>query len=194
MTGSVRLGHGRAVLDRSFQRIFHRGGIGSQRSGQLAIQHIAGVVVFSVFALVGIRGGHADGGQHRVRAVKAVQHTYPAPTIHQLIVHGDVRHSQIGEFHALHGIFCQLVDDGVVMQVGADIGFCVPRAVRAGRGDIVLVDVQGRSLAGVDGRLCGKCRGHEADGHKCRQQQRYYAMVLFHVQLFSFLILDFLQK
>ena len=189
--------HSHAALHIRFQRIFHGGGIGGQGSGQLVVQQIGSVVVFAVFALVGICGGHADGGQHGVRAVKAVQHAYLTLAVHHLIIHGDVGHAEVGKLHALHGVFCQLVDNGIVMQAGADIGFRVPRAVLAGHGDVVFIDVQGRFLAGVDGRrriCCGERRGHQADDHKRRQQQRHYAMDLFHVQLFSFLNSDFLQK
>ena len=170
------------------------GGVGGQGGGELVVQQIGSVVVFAVFALVDVRGGHADGGQHRVSAVKAVQHAHLTLPVHHLIIHGDVSDTKIGKLHALHGVFAQLVDDGVVMQAGGNIGLRVPRAVRAGLGDVVLIDIQGRLFRGVNGGFHGERRGHEADGHKRRQQQRHYAMDLFHVQLFSFLNSDFLQK
>ena len=197
VTGSVRLGHGRAILDRSFQRVLGGGSVGGQDGGELVVQQIGSVIVFAVFALVGICGRYADGGQHRVSAVEAIQHTHLTLALHQFIVHGDVGHAEVCELYALNGILAQLVGNRTVMQAGGNIGLGIPRALRTGRGDVVLVDAQGCLLAGVDGRrriCCGKCCRHQADGHEHRQQQCHYAMDLFHVQLFSFLNSDFLQK
>lgn len=97
MAGGVGLRHiHAAVLHGSFQRILHGGGIGSQRSGQLVVENIAGEVVDAVFTLVGIRGGQTDGGQHggaAVGTVESIQHTHPTLAVHQLVIHGDVGHS-----------------------------------------------------------------------------------------------------
>ena len=201
MAGGIRLGHSHAAfLHGSFQRILHGGGIGSQRGGQFVVEHIAGEVVDAVLSLVSVCTGDADGGQHSIgalRTVEAIQHTHLPLTIQQVVARGDIGNTEVGELHALNGVLAQLVDNRVVMQACADVGLHIPRTVFAGRGDVVLIDAQGCFFAGVDGRrriCCGKCRGQQAEGHKCCQQQRYYAMVLFHVQLFSFLILDFLQK
>ena len=197
VTDSVRLGHGRAILDRSFQRVLGGGSVGGQDGGELVVQQIGSVIVFAVFALVGICGRYADGGQHRVSAVEAIQHAHRALTVHDFIVYGDIGNAEVGKLHTLNGVLAQLVDNRVVTQAGADIGPSVPCALRTGRGDVVLVDGKGCFFAGVDGRhriCCGKCRRNQADGHKRRQNQCQYTMDLFHVQLFSFLNSNFLQK
>ena len=168
VSGGIRFGHGNtAVLGSGLQRIFHGGGIGSQRGGQLVVEHIAGEVVDVILSLVSVCAGQADGRQHGVaafRAIKAIQHTHRALTVQHFIVHGDVGHAEVCELYALNGVLAQLVDNRVVMQAGADIGPSVPCALRTGRGDVVLVDGKGCFLAGVNGRL-GKCCGDEAQSH-----------------------------
>lgn len=200
VAGGIRLGHSHAaVLHGGFQCIFHGGGIGSQRRGQLVVQHIAGEVVDAALSLVSVCAGQADGRQYGIgafRAIKAIQRTHLTLALHQFIVHGNVSHAEVGELHALDGVLAQLVDNRVVTQAGGNVGLGIPRTVVAGLGDVVLVDAQGCFLAGVDGRrriCCGKCRRHQADGHKRRQQQCPYAMDLFHL-VFSFVKSDFLQK
>ena len=196
MTGSIRLGHGNAdVLHGSFQSVLRACGIGSQCGGQLVVQSIRRVIVDAALSLVSICGSQADGGQHGVgalRAIKAIQHTHMTLTIHDLVVHGNVSDAEVGELHALNGILAQLVNDSVVMQTGADVGFRIPHAVLAGFCDIVLVNGERRLLAGVDGRLCERC-GDEAQSHNNGHEHGQYAMDLFHLVV-SFLMLDFLQK
>ena len=136
-----------------------------------------------------LRRRQADGGQNGIAAIEAVQHIYCAG----FIVGSHIRHAEIGELHALHGVGRERVDDGIVMQAGGDVGFRIPRTVRTGFRDIVLVDVQGRLPAGVEGRRCEGC-SHQGEGHERCQQQRQYTMDLFHVQWFSFFKSDFLQK
>ena len=195
VAGGIRFGHGNAaVLDSGLQRVFDRGGIGSQCRGQLAVQSIAGKVVDSALSLVSVRSGQADSRQHGVaalRAIKAIQHTHLTLTIHQLTVHGDVGYAEVGELHTLDGVFCQLVNNGVIMQTGADVGLGIPRAVAAGLGDVVFVDGKGYFFAGVDGRFCERC-GDEAQCHNSGHEQHEYAVNLFHF-IFSF-ISKFLQK
>ena len=199
VTGSVRLGHGRAILDRSFQRVLDGGGIGGQGSGQLIVEHIAGEVVDAALGLVCFCAGQADGRQDggaAVTVVETIQHTHLTLTVHQFIVHGDVSDAEVGKLHALNGVLAQLVDNRVVMQAGGNVGLSIPRAIVAGLGDVVLVDGKGCFLAGVDGRrriCCGKCCGHQPKGHKRRQQQCQHAMDLFHLAV-SFIKSDFLQK
>ena len=200
VAGNIRFGHSHtAVLHRRFQRIFHGGGIGSQRGGQLVAQSIAGVVVDAALSLVSVRAGQADGRQHggaAVGTVEAIQHTHLTLAVHQFIVHGDVGNTEVGELHALNGILAQLVGNRTVMQASRNIGLSVPRTVFASRGDVVFIDAQGCLLAGIDDRrriCCGKCRRHQPKGHKRRQQQCQYAMDLFHL-VFSFIKSDFLQK
>ena len=182
MAGCVSLGHDYAtVFHSSFEGVLHIGGIGRQRCGQLVVQHIAGVVADAALGLVGVCRRQADGGENGVAAIEAIQHTYLPLAVYQFIVHADVGQLQIGELHTLHGVGRERVDDGIVMQAGGDVGLCIPRAIRTGFGDIVLVDVQGRFPTGVDGRCCESC-GHQGEGHERCQQQRQYAMDLFHVQ------------
>ena len=188
MTGSIGFGHGNAtVLHGSFQSVLHIRRIACESCGQLIVQSIAGEVVDTALRLVSLGSGHADSGQHGVgaiRGVEAVQHANLTLIVHQLIVHGDVGHLQIGELHALNGVLAQLVNNGVVMQTGRDVGFCVPYTIRAGLGDIVLINRKRRFLAGVNGRFCGKCRS-QSEGHEHRHQQRQYATNLFHL-VFSY--------
>ena len=136
-------------------------------------------------------GSQADGRQHgvgAVRSVKTIQHTHLTLTVHQFIVHGDIGNAEVGELHALNGVLAQLVDNRIVMQAGGNVGLRVPHAVRAGLGDVVLIDAQRCFLAGV-----GKCRGDEAQSHNSGHEHGQYAMDLFHLVL-SFLMLDFSQK
>ncbi len=192
MASGIRFGHSNAAVpDGGLQRIFDGGGIGSQRSSQLVVEHIAGKVVDAALGLVHVCGGQADSRQHGVgalRAIEAIQHTHLTLPVHQLIVHGDVGHAKVGELDASDSVLCQFVNNGIVMQASADIGLSIPHAVVAGFGDVVFVDAQGRLSAGVNGRL-GKCCGDKAEGHERRYQQRQYAMGLFHVQLFSLSII-----
>ena len=196
VSGGIGLRHSNTtVFDRNFQSILHSGGIGSQRGGQLVVEHIAGEVVDAIVGLVSVCVGQADGRQHggaAITVVEAIQHTHLTLTIQQFIVHGDVGNTEVSKLHALDGVLAQFINDSVVMQAGGNIGLHIPRAVVAGLGDVILVDAQGCFFAGVDGRL-GKCRCHEADGHERRQNQCHYAMDLFH-SVVSFLMLDFLQK
>lgn len=196
MAGGIRFGHSHAaVLDSGLQLILHGGGIGSQRGGQLVVEHIAGEVVDTALSLVSVCAGQTDGRQYGIRAFRAIetiQHTHLTLTIHQFVVHGDVSNTEVGELHALNGILAQLVGNRTVMQASRNIGLSVPRAVFAGRGDVVFIDAQRCLLAGIDDRrriCCGKCRGHQPKGHKRHQQQCQYAMDLFHVQLFSLFII-----
>lgn len=109
MAGGIRLGHSHAaVLDSGLQLIFHVRGIGSQRSGQLVVEHIAGEVVDAALGLVSVCGGQADGRQHGVAAVgavEAIQYAHLTLTVHHFIVHGDISNADISEFHALNGVF-----------------------------------------------------------------------------------------
>ena len=116
----------------------------------------------------------------------------PKGVIHDLTVHGDVSNAKVGELHALDGVLCQLVNNGIIMQAGGNVGLRVPRAIVAGLGDVVLIDAQGCFFAGVDGRL-GKCRGDEAQSHDSGHEHGQYAMDLFHLVV-SFIKSDFLQK
>ena len=192
VAGGIRFGHSHAdVLHSRFQRIFHSGGIGSQGGGQLIVQQIAGKVVDAALGLVSVRGGQTEGGQHGVaslRAVETIQHAHLPLTVHDLIVHGDVSDAEVGELHALNGVLCQLVDNRVVVQAGGNVGFRIPRTLRAGSGDVVLVDGKGGVLCGVDGRFCERC-GDEAQSHDGGHEHGQYAMDLFHVQLFSLFII-----
>ena len=196
MAGGIRFGHSHAaVLHGGFQRVLDSGGIGSQRGGQLIIKHIAGEVVDAARGLVCVCAGQADGGQHGIRAfraIKAIQHTHRALTVQHFIVHGDVGHAEVCELYALNGVLCQLVDNRVVMQAGGDVGLSVPRAVIAGLGDVVLVDGKGGVLCGVDGRFCERC-GDAAQSHDSGHEHGQYAMDLFHL-VFSFIKSDFSQK
>jgi len=140
---------------------------------------------------VGICGGHADGGQHGVRAVKAVQHAHLTLAVHHFVVHGNISNADISEFYALNGVFAQLIHNGVIMQAGGNVGFRIPRAIFAGCGDVILVDRKGCFLCRVDCRLCERC-GDEAQSHNNGHEQREHAMDLFHLE-FSF-ISNFLQK
>ena len=195
VAGGIRFGHSHAaVLDSGLQCIFHGGGIGSQRSGQLVVEHIAGEVVDAVVGLACFCAGQADGRQDggaAVTVVEAIQHAHLPLTVHDLIVHGNVGYAEVGELHALNGVLCQLVDNRVVMQACADVGLRVPRAVIAGLGDVILVDAQGCFFAGVDGRF-GKCRGDEAQSHNNGHEHGQYAMDFFHLVFSS--ISNFLQK
>ena len=194
VAGGIRLDHSHAALHSCFQRIFHGGGIGGEGSGQFVIQSIAGVVVDAVLILVGIGSGQADGGQHgvgAVTAVEAIQHTHLMLTIHDLVAHGNISDAKVGKLHALNGVFAQLVDNRVIVQAGGDVGFSIPRAVIAGLGDVVLVDAQGCFFAGIDGRFCERC-GDEAQSHNNGHEHGQYAMDLFHL-VFSFISI-FLQK
>ena len=200
VSGGIRFGHGNtAVLHGGLQRIFHVRGIGSQRSGQLVVQHIAGEVVDVILSLVSVCAGQADGRQNggaAVTVVEAIQHTHLPLTVHHFIAHGDIGNTEVSELHALNGVLAQLVHDGIIVQTGGNVGLSIPRAVVAGLGDVVLVDRKGCFLAGVDGRrriCCGKCCGHQPKGHKRRQQQCQHAMDLFHLAV-SFIKSDFLQK
>ena len=191
MAGGIGLSHDHAaVLHGSFQSIFRARGIGSQCSGQLVVQSIAGVVVDATLSLVSIGSGQADGGQHGVgalRVIEAIQYAHLTLTIHDLVAHGNVSDAKVGELHTLDGVFAQLIHDGVIMQTGGNVGLRVPHAVRAGLGDIVLINRKRRLLAGVNGSL-GKCRSHQAEGHERRHQQRQYAMDLFHLVVSLFII------
>lgn len=161
VSGGIRLVHGHtAVLDGGLQCIFHGGGIGSQRGGQLVVEHIAGEVVDAALGLVSVCGSQTDSGQHGVgtlEAVKTIQHTDRALTVHQLIAHGNVGNAEVGKLHALNGVLARLVNNRVVMQAGGNIRLHIPHAVRAGLGDVVLIDAQGCFLCGVDGRLRERC-------------------------------------
>ena len=190
VAGGIRFGHSHAaVLDSGLQLILHGGGIGSQCRGQLVVQHIAGEVVDAVVGFVSICGRYADGGQHRVSAVEAIQHAHRALTVHDFIVYGDIGNAEVGKLHTLNGVLAQLVDNRVVTQAGGNVGVRVPRAVLAGLGDVILVNVQGCFLAGVDGRL-GKCRGDEAQSHDSDQEHGPYAMDLFHLVFSLFIIFE----
>ena len=195
VTGSVRLGHGRAILDRSFQRVLGGGSVGGQDGGELVVEHIAGEVVDAALGLVSVRSGQTDGRQYGIgafSAVEAIQHTHLTLALHQFIVHGDVGHAEVCELYALNGILAQLVGNRTVMQAGGNVGLRVPRAIAAGRGDVVLIDAQGCFFAGIDGRLCERC-GDEAQSHDSGHEHGQYAMDLFHL-VFSFIKSDFLQK
>ena len=184
VAGGIRFCQGNAAVPYGgFQSVLHGGGIGSQRSGQLVVEHITGKEVNAILGLVGVCGGQADSRQHGVGAlgvVEAIQHTYRALAVHHFIAHGDIGNTEVGELHALDGVLCQLVNNGIVMQPSADVGLSIPRAVAACLGDVVLVDRKGCLFAGVDGRL-GKCRGDEAQCHNSGHEQREYAMDLFHL-------------
>ena len=192
VSGGIGLRHSNtAVLHSGLQSILDSGGIGSQRSGQLVVEHIAGEVVDAALGLVSVRSGQTDGRQYGIgafRAVEAIQHTHRALTVHHFIVHDDISNADISEFHALNGVLAQLVDNRVVMQAGGDVGLSVPRAVFAGLGDVVFIDGKGCFLAGVDDRLCERC-GDEAQCHDGGHEHGQYAMDLFHVQLFSLFII-----
>ena len=125
VAGNICLGHGHAtVLDDGFQSVLDGGGVGSQRGGQLVVQHIAGKVVDASLGLVSVCVGQPDGRQYSVaalRAIEAIQHTHLTLTVHQFIVHGDVSNAEVGDLHALDGVLAQLVNDGIVMQAGADV-------------------------------------------------------------------------
>ena len=196
MSGGIRFGHSHAaVLYGGFQSVLHGGGVGSQRGGQLVVEHIAGKVIDAIVGLVSFCVGQADGRQYSVAAVggvKAIQHTDRALTVHHFVVHGDIGNTEISELHALNGVLAQLVDNRVIVQAGGNIGLHIPRTLCAGRGDVVFVDAQERLFAGVNGRL-GKSRSHQADDHERRQQQRQYTMDLFHLVVSS-VKSDFLQK
>ena len=74
VAGGIRFGHSHAaILHGGLQRIFHGGGIGSQRSGQFVVEHIAGEVVDIALALVGIRGGQTDGRQNGGASITVVE-------------------------------------------------------------------------------------------------------------------------
>ena len=197
MTGCVRLGHSHAaVLNSNFQSIFHGSCIGSQCGGQFVVQSIAGEVVDAVLGLMSVRGGQPDGGQHgvgAVRGVEAIQHTHMTLTIHDLVTHGDISYLQIRKFNTLNGILAQLVNDGIVMQAGGNVGFCIPHAIFAGFGDVIFIDTQGCFLRRINGRFCGKCHSNEAQGHNGGHEHGEYAMDLFHLVV-SFVNSDFLQK
>jgi len=192
MTGRIGLSHGNAaVLNSNLQSVLYSGRIGSQCSGQLVVQSIAGEVVDTTLSLVGVRGGQTDGSEHGIaalRAIEAIQHANLTLTVHDLVAHGDVGHFQIRELHTLNGVFAQLINDSIVMQTCGDIRFCVPHAIFAGFGNVVLINGERRLLAGVDGRFRSKCRSHQANGHERRHQQRQYAMDSFHVQFVSFVM------
>ena len=196
VAGDIRFGHGHAaVLHSGLQRIFDSGGIGNQRSGQFVVEHIAGEVVDTALSLVSVCAGQTDGRQNgdaSITVVEAIQHAHLTLALHHFIVHGDVGHAEVCELYALNGVLAQLVDNRVVMQAGGNVGLRVPHAVRAGLGDVVLIDAQRCFLAGVDGRL-GKYRGDEAQSHNSGHEQREHAMDLFHLVV-SFIKLDFLQK
>ena len=168
VSGGIGLRHSHAaVLDSGLQRIFHVRGIGSQRSGQLVVEHIAGEVVDTIVGLVSVCGSQADGRQNggaAVGTVEAIQHTHLPLAVRQFIVHGNVGNTEVCELHALNGVLAQLVNNSVVMQAGGNVGFRIPRTLRAGSGDVVLVDGKGGVLCGVDGRFCERC-GDEAQSH-----------------------------
>jgi len=194
VAGGVRFGHGyAAVFHSSFQRILDRGGVGSQCSGQLVVQHIAGEVVDAAHGLVSVCGSQADGRQNggaAVTVVEAIQHTHLPLTVQHFIAHGDVGHAEVGELHTLDGVFCQLIHDGgIIVQAAGNVGFRIPRTVAAGRGDVVLVDGKGCFFAGVDGRL-GKCHGDEAQSYNNGHEQCQYAMDLFHLLFSLFIIFE----
>ena len=195
VAGGIRFGHSHtAVLHGGLQCIFHGGGIGSQRSGQLVVQHIAGEVVDAALSLASVRGGQTDGGQHvgaAVGAVEAIQYAHLTLAVHHFVVHGNISNADISEFYALNGVFAQLIHDGAIMQAGGNVGFRIPRTLRAGSGDVVLVDGKGGVLCGVDGRFCERC-GDEAQSHNNGHEHGQYAMDLFHL-VFSFISI-FLQK
>ena len=197
VAGGIRFGHSHtAVLDSSFQSIFHVRRIGSQCGGQLVVQGIRREIADAALGLVSVRGGQADGGQHGVgalRVVEAKQHTDRALTVHDFIVHGNVSDAEVGELHALNGVFAQLIHDGVIMQTGGKIRFSVPHAVLAGLGDVIFIDTQGCFLRRINGRFCGKCRSNETQGHNGGHEHGEYAMDLFHLVV-SFVNSDFLQK
>ena len=184
VSGGIRFGHGHAaVLHGGLQRIFHVRGIGSQRSGQLVVEHIAGEVIDTIVGLVNVCGSQADGRQHGVAAitiVETIQHTHLTLTVQHFIVHGDVGSAKVGELYTLNGILCQLVYNGIVMQPSADVGLGIPCTVFAGCGDVVFIDAQGRFFAGVNGRLGERC-GDEAQSHNNGHEQCQYAMDLFHL-------------
>lgn len=195
VAGGVGLRHSNtAVLHGSFQSVLHIRSVGCESCGQLVVQHIAGEVVDTIVGLVSICAGQADGGQHvgaAVGAVEAIQHAHLPLTVHDLIVHGNVGYAEVGELHALNGVLCQLVDNRVVTQAGGNVGLGIPRTVVAGLGDVVFIDAQGCFFAGIDDRrriCCGKCRGDEAQSHDSGHEHGQYAMDLFHVQPFSFVM------
>ena len=190
MTGRIGLSHGNAaVLHGNFQSVLESGRIGSQCGGQLVVQSIAGVVVDTTLSLVGICVGQADGGQHGVgalRVVEAIQYAHLALAVHHFVVHGDISYLQIRELNALNGVFAQLVNDGIVMQAGGNVGFRIPHAIFAGFGNVIFIDTQGCFLRRINGRL-GKCRSNEAQGHNGGHEHGEYAMDLFHL-VFSFVM------
>ena len=110
MAGGIRLGHSHAtVLDSGFQSVLRACGIGSQCGGQLVVQSIRRVVVDTTLSLVGICGGQANGRQHSVaalRAIEAIQHAHLTLIVHDLVAHGNVSDAEVGELHALNGVFC----------------------------------------------------------------------------------------
>ena len=114
-------------------------------------------------------------------------------TIHNLVAHGSIGYLQICELNALNGVFAQLVNDGIVMQAGGNVGFRIPHAIFAGFGNVIFIDTQGCFLRQINGRFCGKCRSNETQGHNGGHEHGEYAMDLFHLVV-SFVNSDFLQK
>ena len=110
-------------------------------------------------------------------------------TIHNLVAHGSIGYLQICELNALNGVFAQLVNDGIVMQAGGNVGFRIPHAIFAGFGNVIFIDTQGCFLRQINGRFCGKCRSNEAQCHNGGHEHGEYTMDFFHVQLFSLFII-----
>lgn len=74
MAGGIRFGHSHAaILHGDFQSVLGSGGIGSQRGGQLVVQHIAGEVVDTALSLVSVCAGQTDGGQHVGASITVVE-------------------------------------------------------------------------------------------------------------------------
>ena len=148
----IRLGHGLAAISgSSFQRIFDGGGVVGQSVRQGFVQFVGGKVEHAVPSLVSVRLSQSNGLEHCV-VRKSVQHTHLVLAALPLTVSGDGRHSQIAKLHALDGVLCQLVGNGIVLHTGADIGRRIPRPIRAGRRDVVLVKGKGCLSPGVNGR------------------------------------------
>ena len=187
----IRLGHGlAAVPDGNLQRIFDGGSIVGQSVRQGFVQLVGGKVEHAVPSLVSVRLSQSNGLEHCV-VRKAIQHTHLVLTALPLTVSGDGRHPQIAKLHALDGVLCQLVGNGIVLHTGADIGRRIPRSVCAGCRDVVLVKGKGRLSPGVNGRRRER-RGDKPQGHDHSQEQRpksfcflHRSVLLFHRGFFA---------
>ena len=187
----IRLGHGLAAISgSSFQRIFDGGGVGGQRIAHGLVQLVGGKVEHAVPSLVSVRLSQSNGLEHCV-VRKSVQHTHLVLTALPLTVSGDGRHPQIAKLHALDGVLFQLVTNSIVLHPGADIRSRIPRPIRAGRRDVVLVNAQRRFPPGINSRR-RKRRADKPQGHDHSQEQRpksfcflHRSVLLFHRGFFA---------